>query len=533
MDKININCPECTQKFSVADSYIGKTVECGACEHKFVVSDSIIMKKAKHYPGDNDNDLAVYKKAPLPSSHSSEVNFETAEYKNVKPEYFQPASPFKVMLIALGVVAIVIILLLFIIGGKKDGLLQSVNDTNRFVLAGFIAITGAGLIIFGFRNKIKGMLLSLGLGGCLVAMPIIFPQVKETGFRDNPSKDADLENNLEKNAENYIDDSLQKKIETYKDQIGFSVIENSRANLKQPDQLKALILRKSKVQFTDVIVNYLTRELELQQTPIIYTSGREINGKPVILMSLISNASHEDVRKATARFGQPQPMNEILTELKAIEVIVYPGVLKGQPIESTNDPDHPDFFNSNYLELKNISRDRRMLAVKALQNITKFRRRADIVRALVKLINPKDPELSSEAIATLNLWTLPEYNTDRLVVDFTKSVVSTKYMTQGIMEYLVDHPTEGGVEILSQQWAKSKNFLLWENCLIRSKAQGEDAVIMALPTLNSTHYKSAANILSKVGTKKSLAHINNLLSKISVDDQKYFKDAIDEIKSRQ
>jgi len=75
--------------------------------------------------------------------------------------------------------------------------------------------------------------------------------------------------------------------------------------------------------------------------------------------------------------------------------------------------------------------------------------------------------------------------------------------------------------------------LLWENYLVRAKKRGETAVISSLPTLNQTHFKSAASILSKVATAESIPAINAMLSRVNENDKKYFKAAIDEIKSRQ
>ncbi len=56
---------------------------------------------------------------------------------------------------------------------------------------------------------------------------------------------------------------------------------------------------------------------------------------------------------------------------------------------------------------------------------------------------------------------------------------------------------------------------------------------LTLLYLRNSHFKSAASILSKVGTAESIPSINAVLSRVNENDKKYFKAAIDKIKSRQ
>jgi hypothetical protein len=141
--------------------------------------------------------------------------------------------------------------------------------------------------------------------------------------------------------------------------------------------------------------------------------------------------------------------------------------------------------------------------------------------------------LSRQAIDTLYIWTLPEYKTNDIVLDYAKKIVDTQFMDRSVMAYLADKDVVGSEDILAKQWASSKGYLLWENYLVRAKSRGERAVISSLPTLKQTHFKSAASILSKVGTAQSIPAINAVLSRVNENDKKYLKAAIDEIKSRQ
>ena len=53
MEKIQIKCSSCGQKFEVSGSYRNRTVECGACDHRFKVEGAaLVRQQKKYYPGE-------------------------------------------------------------------------------------------------------------------------------------------------------------------------------------------------------------------------------------------------------------------------------------------------------------------------------------------------------------------------------------------------------------------------------------------------------------------------------------------------
>lgn len=514
-------------------------VECGACDEKFKVEESTIVTHKKHYPGEKSGRKPeLYARSnPTNSARASTVSFQQVSYQNVSPEYAQPPTPLKTLMICIGACFIILFIVLFLIGGGEDGFLKGLDNTRRFILVGFVTIAGSGLIITGARHKKKGLLLSLALGGSLLSMPFIFPEVTD-------SKIADLiieEDSLDSNKEPEIDQSSFKvRLEKYKESTGFEQVDKTREKLKNelgkdPELLKVLILHNSpdkRFQDLDPIIAYLERILALEEPPLTYSYGREIDGVPVILVTFLTPIPFDQVIEVTKKFGNPKEMNDIRSELKVIEVEVNRNTLIGPNTDFTNNINHPEYFTANYWELRNIDRDKQLNAAKRLQTVSTKGMQADISAALAALININDHELSRQAIATLYHWTLPEYHTDQSVLEYAKKIVGTDLMHSSVMDYLADKEIPGAVEILAQQWATEKGNLLWENHLMRAKKRGEMAVLSVLPTLNQTHYRSAASILSEVGTKESIPAINNLLPKVNENDKKYFKAAIDEIESR-
>ncbi|MGJ8656292.1 MAG: hypothetical protein ACSHX6_07565 [Akkermansiaceae bacterium] len=536
MDKIQIKCTSCGQKFAVTESYIGRMVECGACDEKFKVEGAAIVRQKKHYPGEkSESNAATFAKSPNTTTapqQEQDVSFQTASYQNVSAEYAQPQKPIKTLMLIIGALVILSFIAIFLLGGREGGILKGLDNTKRLVLAGFIAVAGTGLILAGTRNKVKGLLLSLILGGSLLAMPFVFPEVLESTITTNAFDDTSLSDSKDSDTE--IDEtSFSARLDDYKNSIGFDKVEASRVALDDPDSLKAIVLRDCKIQYLDTILPYLQYTVGFQSPPVTYTFGRELNGQPITLVTFVTDTPLERVFEVTQKFGTPQEMNDVRSALKVIEIVVDTNTLVGQPTERTSDPSNQHYFDSNYLELISIDRSKQLDAAKRLQTATRKGRQSDISRALVDLINTNDHELSRQAITTLHQWTLPEYNTDQAVLEYAREVAGTDEMTRPVMDYLTDLNVAGSEEVFAKQWASPKGYLLWENYLIRAKDRGEQAVISVLPTVSKTHYKSAASILSQVGTAKSIPTINALLPKTNEEDKKYFKAVIDEIKSRQ
>jgi len=73
MDKIQIKCTSCGQKFAVTESYIGRMVECGACDQKFKVEGAALVRQKKHYPGEkSDANAEVFAKTPKPKPENNQ-----------------------------------------------------------------------------------------------------------------------------------------------------------------------------------------------------------------------------------------------------------------------------------------------------------------------------------------------------------------------------------------------------------------------------------------------------------------------------
>jgi len=279
MEKIPIKCTSCGQKFSVTKSYLGKMVECGACDEKFKVEGAAIIKQRKHYPGEKaESNADMFAKSPSFSSEKQkDVAFQTANYQNLDKAYVQIKSPIKTFMMITGVILIFIVLTMFLLGGNEDGSLKDLDNSKRMVLAGFVALAGAGLIIAGSINKLKALLGAIVLGGSLAAMPFIFPEVKTVKTAPALSENIDSINIAKAET---IQDAFDKELQNYKEGIGYSKVEAARIALNKPHALKALVLSNTKIQDQDTILTYLHYTLGLDALPVTYPYGREVDGEP-------------------------------------------------------------------------------------------------------------------------------------------------------------------------------------------------------------------------------------------------------------
>lgn len=536
MEKIQIKCSSCGQKFAVSESYKDRIVECGACDHRFkVAGDAILQQKKKFYPGErtqlNSDNFAKLETDTVPqqAEANSNLGFQPAlQHKNVGPGYAQPPSAKRSFAILVGAGLIILFIVIFIVGSSQNGMLENVDEQKRILLAAFIAILGCALIIGGFRHKIKGLAIALVLGGSLLALPFVFPVAQTPEVTDGD--DLGFANSIAVDEVKTKAES-EKKIDAYKNDIGYRKVISRRENASNAKLIKAIVVRDIG-SHTDTICDYLEEELNLESKPITYASERSLEGRRVTLIILEHDVSTPDLVEITKKFGDPAEMNQMRTELDVIEVLVKEDRLTSTSTDILTDETNPLFFSGNYQELFNISRDRRLAAVQRLEKVkSSLGRRSDIADKLSKMINVKNQTISNEAIRALNKWTIPEYKLDHKVKNYAEALADKGNLNTSVMEYLIEKKIPDISDILAKQWLNSNGHLIWDDLIKQAGPQGELAIIKALPQADSAHLKAASSVLMKIGTTKSLPALSATLNRADKEDAKYLKATIDEIKS--
>ncbi|MDG1358307.1 MAG: zinc-ribbon domain-containing protein, partial [Akkermansiaceae bacterium] len=156
---MKIHCPKCDQAFDVADDYIGKKVECGSCDHLFKISkDHVHVEKKRFYPGEKKG-TGLSKFGGKSSADTGQVAFVPASYQSdVNPDLVGPPRPRRTIAVAGGIFLMITVIVIFLLGGGKEGPMRDVETSNRYVLSGFSALIGSSLLIYGAsRNRWLGV----------------------------------------------------------------------------------------------------------------------------------------------------------------------------------------------------------------------------------------------------------------------------------------------------------------------------------------------------------------------------------------
>jgi len=174
---MRIKCPECSQKFEVSEDFLGKTVECGACDKRFKVTDAeIYTEKKRFYPGEKKNrHLDNFGKSA--ATLDAPVAFQQAHYQKVgNADVVNPTGPGRILAVFAGALLMIVVIVVFLLVGGPEGSLREMETLNRFILVGFTALVGGGLLCYGtFYNRKVGWLVALVLCVALLVLPVVFP----------------------------------------------------------------------------------------------------------------------------------------------------------------------------------------------------------------------------------------------------------------------------------------------------------------------------------------------------------------------
>ncbi|MEO1857114.1 MAG: hypothetical protein ABGY95_07100 [Rubritalea sp.] len=524
MSEIKIRCPKCKECFDVSGEMMGFPIECAACQHPFDLSNEHVDKLAiRQFPGDKAQGLKGFSKRIPNVTNGSEVHFRTASYdQEMDPNAIMPLGPRRLLAISAGVTLMGLVILFFVLGNGELGAMTDVADDKRWVLAGFSALVGSLLIIFGFRKyRTFGVIFALVLATAVCSMPIIYPaQLSPVIIGSNteimPSEPLTLDPDAELLA--------------YKISIGYASVQSKIAQAADPEKVVAVALMRAKPAYLDTIKDYLARALNTDEVPRVYTN-RELNDQPCILLVYLN--SKQPLEKAALLIGEFGTVMKVRKDLQIVEVVVEPSTFKNSKFDVLVDDENPQFYQANLAELKHIDQERQLAAVQRLSKTQKFFLRADIARQFQTLIELESLELKLAAVEALARWDRADQdNASALIVSQArKFAVNQKIVPQSYLNYLLEQKVEEVGDILLYAWMKER--VLHEVTLIRAGKIAEVALIDMLPELEPVELDSAANVLRKIGTSDALPSLLIAYELANEDVKKSLKATIDEIKSRE
>ncbi len=522
---MRIQCPECSQRFDVTEDLLGKTVECGSCDGRFKVTmDEVLTEKEKFYPGEKrETHLERFGRNAVEAA--SPVAFQQAHYQaDINAARVGPQRPRRTVSTIAGVSLMVLVIVVFLLAGGREGAMRDMETTNRFILVAFTALVGGTLVIYGkANNRGLGVLLALVFGVILLALPVMFPG-NPTSASAEPIIIAGTSPDASGSNGNTVADPDREQA-NYLFEIGYDPVSDA-LEVYPENEVVGIYLRNAAETVRAKIGSYLYEATDKVSREIIYKRGESGNHGLVLLVQ--QKKSIDEIAALCSKFGRIEKIDK---KLRIIDVVVESSkLIKLDPYKAL-DRDSLDYQLQNLKALQSIDPEERMNAVKRLGDSEPKARRYDIVEALIEMLPVSKTELQLEIIKTLQKWSKPGEGAEPVVLEAVKQIHKEGKVDKTAMKFLIERGVEGCEVILIQLWEKDP--VAWSDMLMRL---GEGAQVLLLPKIkemDAAHLAAASTILGKTATAACIPHLEEEMASKDEHGKKSLQAAIDEIKKRQ
>jgi hypothetical protein len=518
---MKIQCPDCDQEFDVAEDFLGKNVECGACDNLFRVNDDhVITEKKRFYPGEKKG-TGLSKFGDRAPVKPSEVAFVPASYQSdVDPELVGPPRPRRTIAVFGGIFLMVTVVVIFLLGGGKEGPLRDIETPNRYVVCGFSALIGSALLIYGAaRNRWLGVMVAVVLSLILMFMPTLFPGNPISSFI------KPIDSNLQFKEE--VKNEIQKEsVGDYLIRIGYDPVEEALF-VHPRTTVVGIYIRNADYSVQSKIAAYLYHATGGHSREVLFPRGD--NGQAAMILLVEQRKSIEEIATLCERFGQVVRTEQ---DLRLLEVYVDSSATSEPDPEKLNNPDDPDYEFLNLSVLKSFDPEGHLETAKRLSKSKPKALRVDITEQLAEMLPSSYTDLQLAIIEALKTWAEPSSDIGGALLEASKKLHAQGRVSPVTMELLIRHKVDGCGAILMDLW--NKDPARWSDYLLRLGAGAELVILPEIEKMESGRIVKASEILGKVGTKHSVDFLTKLIadSKVDAKKAKSLQAAIDEIKKR-
>lgn len=493
---IAIRCPGCGQRFKVGPDLRGRMVECGSCDERFRVEDDVMIRQRKIYPGERKG-ASLERFSRVPTKSAVTPTFQPIHYESEVPPAVavEPTSPFRVILGIAGVLLALIVILMLMFGGGPGSLLDGTSVSKRLILSSFTAIlTVVLLFVANPHGRLKASLVGLGFAASLLALPFFF---KEGTTSTVDSSEMDHLRFDGSNEVVEIEDPLEDlKLEMHYEPVAEALAAYGPTQSAQGKTAVGIWLRDLRDFNKLQVVEHLTRSTNASEESWLYP--RPPNDFLMVLIDI-----DDDIAKVADFCGRFGEVTRTIEELRVIEVKVDNESFIQGSLEKLTNPENPSFYELNRRELESIDLRRVDEAIKRLAVAEPKLYRTDIVKRMQQLFRLADTEMKSDLAKALGVWAEEgDGSVDIIREVATELMASEKSVPRPVITFLVKNKDEQVIPILDQLWAEDPG--AWEAIYGEVGSSIEGLVLGHFNDGSPTLKISAATLLTKVGTEKSL-----------------------------
>ncbi|MBK1827656.1 hypothetical protein JIN81_11550 [Haloferula rosea] len=531
-EMVSIRCPGCGQRFKVSPELEGKMVECGSCDHRFRVGEEVTIRSKKFYPGERkDPSLERFGRVPLQSGPAPQ--FEAAPMSMVQehqaePHVFvEPVSPQRVILGFAGVIGAAIVALIMVFGGSPGGMLDGAPMSNRLVLVGFTSLVASLLVFIANRHqRLKAVLGSLAIFGCLMPLPFVFRQGLPTDTTPVPMP---LEPAGGLTSEGIISIEEDPYAEL-KSEIGYSKLAEALEvygadGVSQGKTAVGVWVRDIRLFNLDQVFNFLVRSTGASAESWSYP--RPPSDHLVVLRDVPPGLT--SIAELCDEFGS---VERVIDELNLIEVKVDNQTFLQGELDKMQDPGDPSFYELNRRELESIDLQRAQSAVKRLVEVEPKLYRSDIVKRLQELFEEGDLSMKRDVARALINWAADDDGSIAAVRIAASELQSNgEEVPDSVIQFLVKKRDEGSIDLIHALWLKEPQD--WEALYGDLGAMIEPSLLSGFESYDPLAQLSAVRLLARVGTSAALPALKKAREDASAEVRVSMDRAIDVISKRE
>lgn len=535
---LQIQCPNCSKRFTVHEDITGKTVECGACDHRFpVTSETIIIEREKFYPGEHKDEFLsrLGKSSPLAQGDGGAQAPPMQPGGMAHVDSIMPASPGQSIAAATGVTMLVLYSLIFFFGTSPGQIFQDVEMQKRFLLGCFVSVLGGGLVIFGAKNwRVKGILLAVVLVAGLMAMVVMRP------VYITPESEVSNDDQEEGAVSNRLDDDV-RDLEDFLSEIDKKAMDRELARQEAKldgrpadDFVTGVYIADLRETQYQAIERYFRKKLSLPKSEALSVYKRNGDNDRFIIISGVPMDFDLMVRFCEF-LGRTTsyPKSRVLDVELSARHFQAPSE---DILDKLNNVENPAFFTQNLNELRNIDYERVSEAVRRLGRVPEeieLKNRDQIIEELLLLASEETGStILSDIGQALKVFgknsQVAVEKINRLIPHWMKSEIPVE---RTMVEFLIENNDPNVLVLIDRLWVDDPT--KWDEQYGSLGGQIEDRMIFHVTESPEALRRSAISLLGQVGTAKSIPVLESMGQGTDQEARILAARALDMIKGRQ